>query len=162
MSVLQGLDIVPARLVLAVLGGALVRASKIAVAAVLAEAVDGLVPANQVYSVERAVLPVLPSVEVIGVTSERQESGPLNRHELSIECTVSHPSEDGADEALDAIVAAIRGRLCEAETGIDPVVLPSGAVAVLELQGTRWSVSAGSASSVIRGSAISLAVAVDE
>ena len=138
------------------------RASKVAVATALVEVVSDLVPASQVYSVERATLPTLPAIEVIGVTSERQESGPLLRHEMSIEVTVSHVSEDGADELLDSIVRIIRTRLCAAETGVEPIVMRDGAVATCEMGTTRWSVSAGGPSSVIRGSAISLAVAADE
>ena len=78
------------------------RASKQAIAAALAAdaAVAALVPAAQVFSVERATIPSLPAVEVIGLSSERVGDGPMLRHELSIECTVSHQTEDGADLAL--------------------------------------------------------------
>ena len=59
-------------------------------------AVSALVPPAQVFSVERSTVPVLPSIEVIGLSSERVDTGPMLRHELSIEVTVRHPSEDGA------------------------------------------------------------------
>ena len=138
------------------------RASKLAIADALRDALAALVPAAQVFSVERAVLPTLPAVEVIGVTSERQETEPLVRHELSCEITVSDPTEDAADERLDSIVAAVRERLSAAENGINPIAFPDGSVAVVELAGTRWSVSAGGPSSVIRGAAVGVSVGVDE
>ena len=78
-------------------------------------AVSELVPPAQVFSVERSTVPVLPSIEVIGLSSERVDTGPMLRHELSIEVTVRHPSEDGADELLDAVVRAVRARLSDAE-----------------------------------------------
>ena len=137
-------------------------ASKRAIALALAEAVKDLMPAGQVFSVELATLPVLPAVEVVAVTSERQETGPLLRHQLSVEITVSDPAESGADTKLDAIVAAVRRRLLDAEIGTDPIVLEDGAVAVCELLGTRWSVSAGDAASVVRGAAVAVAIGVDE
>ena len=140
------------------------RAAKVAIAAALRTdpTVAVLVPESQVFSVERVTVPTLPAVEVIGVTSERQESGPLVRHELSCEITVSHATEDGADELLDSIVRAVRERLCDAEISRNPITLPDGSVAVVELAGTRWSVSAGGPSSVIRGAAVGLSVGVDE
>ena len=140
------------------------RSTKQAITAALRTdpAVSELVPVAHVYAVERATLPTLPAVEVVGVSSEPQASGPLVKHSMSVEVTVSHPTEDGADERLDSIVAAIRVRLQAAEVGSVPVVFPGGAVAVCELGATRWSVSAGGPSSVIRGAAIALAVGVDE
>ena len=84
------------------------------------------------------------------------------RHSMSVEVTASSPTEDGADEILNAIVQAVRRRLLDAETGSVPVVFPGGAVAVCELGATRWSVSAGGPSSTIRGAAIGLVVAGDE
>ena len=99
---------------------------------------------------------------MIGVTSERQETGPLLRHQLSIEVTVTHASESGADTILDRIVGAIRRRLIDAETSERPIPLEDHTVALVELGGTRWSVSAGGPSSVIRGAAIALAVGSDE
>ena len=138
------------------------RPPKIAIAAALAEAVKDLVSKDQVYSVERATLPVLPAIELVAVASEPQESGPMIKHSMSIEITVSHVSEDGADEALDSIVAAVRRRLLAAATGEVPIVLPDDSLAVVELQGTRWSISAGGPSSVLRGAAISLSVGADE
>ena len=147
-------------------GGASMRAAKAAIAKALADddAVSELVPTEQVYAVERATIPQLPSIEVLAVTSERSDR-PLIRHVLSCEITVGDPTEDGADELLDRIVTAIRARLSDAESGSDPIVLPSGAVALVELQGVRWSTSAtdGKASSIVRAAAIAVAVAeVDE
>ena len=140
------------------------RASKLAIAAALAAdpAVAALVPESQIFAVERATLPTLPAVELVGVTSERQDTGPLVRHELSIEITVSHASEDGADTLLDSIVAAVRSRLSDAEVESRPITLPDGSVVVIGLAGTRWSVSASDPSGVIRGAAVSLTVEVDE
>ena len=88
-------------------------------------AVSTLVPDAQIFATERAVLPVLPSIEVIAVSSERVGGGPMVRHELSIECTVSHQTEDGCDELLDAAVRAVRQRLDAAERQIRPDC-PSG------------------------------------
>ena len=138
------------------------RATKQAVAAALADDPADLVPRAQVFSVERATLPTLPSIEVIGVTSERQDTGPLVRHELSIEVTVSNASEDGADEQLDAIVGAVRDRLAGAVHQDNPIVLEDGQVAAIELLGTRWSVSAEGSAGVIRGAAISVLVGVND
>ena len=68
------------------------RPVKTAIAAALQTdaAVSELVPAAQVFSVERSTIPTLPAVEVIGVTSERVGDGPMVRHDLSCEVTVSH------------------------------------------------------------------------
>ena len=106
----------PAPGALAPATAAAMRAAKLALAAALRTdtAVAALVPAGQVFAVERATVPTLPSIEVIGVSSERVDTGPLVRHELSIEVTVTHPTEDGADELLDGIVTAVRRRLLEA------------------------------------------------
>ena len=120
------------------------------------------VPDAQIFAVERAVLPSLPSIEVIGVSSERVDTGPLVRHELSCEITVSHVSEDGADEQLDGIVTVVRERLAGAAYGSNPIVLADGSVGVVELQGTRWSMSASGPSSVIRGAAVSVFVGVND
>ena len=81
------------------LGRTAMRLTKLAIAAAFAAdgAVSNLVPRSQVFSVERATVPVLPSIEVIGLSSERVDSGPMIRHELSCEITVSHATEDGAD-----------------------------------------------------------------
>ena len=64
-------------------------------------------------------------------------------------------------------VSALVGRLAlaslAAEAEADPIVLPDGSAALVELQGVRWSMSAGGSSSVIRAAAIALAVQqVDE
>ena len=141
------------------------RATKQAIAEALRTdaAVAELVPAGQVFAVERAVIPALPSVEVIGISSERVDTGPMVRHELSCEITVSHTSEDGADALLDAIVRAVRQRLADAEHSIRPIPpsRPGGNVLV-ELGSTRWSVSASDASSVIRGASVSVQAEGDE
>ena len=140
------------------------RAVKVALADALRDdpAVSALVPSAQVFAVERATVPSLPSIEVIAVTSSRVGDGPMVRHELSVECTVSSPAEDTADELLDGIVAAVRARLATSETTFDPINLASGERALVALGGTRWSISASSTSSVIRGAAITLSVEVAE
>ena len=96
---------------------ALMRATKIAIADALRTdpAVSDLVPAAQVFAVERATLPTLPSIELVGVSSERIGNGPMIRHAINVEVTASDPTEDGADLALDAIVRAVRQRLGAAE-----------------------------------------------
>ena len=141
------------------------RAAKAAIAKALRDdpAVLALVPAAQVFATERAVLPVLPAIEVLAVTSERTDP-PLIRHEMSVEVTVGHPAEDEADELLDRIVQAIRGRLSDAESESAPIILEDGSTALVELQGIRWSTtSADNKAGIIRGAAIALAVAeVDE
>ena len=133
------------------------RATKVAIAAALAAdtAVSDLVPVSQIYAVERATIPALPSIELIGVTSERQATA-LVRHEIQVEITVAATTEDAADETLDAIVKAIRGRLSAAENGISPVTLAGGANAVVVVQSVRWSISASDKASVIRGASIAV------
>ena len=140
------------------------RAVKVALADALRAdpAVALLVPATSVYATERATVPTLPAVEVIAVTSERVGDGPMVKHELAVECTVSHPTEDGADELLDSMTRAVRARLAASETTVDPINLASGEAALCVLGGTRWSISAQSTSSVIRGSAVALSVQVSE
>ena len=135
------------------------RASKVAIRDALAkdDAITRLIPATQIHAVELATLPVLPAIELITIASERTDR-PLIRHELFIEITVSDTTEDGADEALDAIVQAVRGRLSAAEAEADPIVLPDGSTTLVELGAVRWSVSAGDSSSVIRGASISISV----
>ena len=140
------------------------RATRQALAAALAadDAVSALVPAAQVFAVERATIPTLPSIELIGVTSERVDTGPMVRHELSVECTVSHQAEDGADELLDSIVRTVRARLSDAEHSTRPIALASGEGCLCVLAGTRWSISAANTSGVIRGASVSLSVEVGE
>ena len=140
------------------------RPVKVAIRSALASdtAVSKLVPDAQIYAVERATLPTLPAVEVIGLSSERVGDGPMVQHELSVEVTVSHTTEDGADEALNAVVRAVRQRIGAAEHDTRPIALASGEGALCVLAGTRWSISASGASSVIRGAAISLRVQVSE
>ena len=140
------------------------RATKVAIAAALRTdaAVSGCVPDAQIFATERAVLPSLPSVEVIGVSSERVDEGPMIRHELSIECTVSHQAEDGADELLDSIVRAVRARLRDAEHSTRPIALASGEGCLCVLGGPRWSTSAANTSGVIRGASVSVSAEVAE
>ena len=140
------------------------RAIKVAIAAALAAdtAVAELVPAAQVFAVERATVPTLPSIEVIGVSSELVDTGPLVRHQLSIEVTVRSAAEDTADESLDAVVRAVRQRLSAAAREIPRISLSGGAGVLVELGGTRWSVSASDVTTIIRGAAISLTVSASE
>ena len=125
-------------------------------------AVAELVPAGQVFAVERATLPTLPAVECIAVGSERVDTGPMIRHQIAIEITVSHQSEDGADEALDRLVRAVRLRLSDAEQGGTPIRLESRQTVVCELGGTRWSVSASGTSGVIRGASVDVRAEASE
>ena len=140
------------------------RATKTAIAAALKSdaAIAALVPDAQVYAVERATIPQLPSIEVIGLSSERVGDGPMVTHALSVEVTVSHSTEDRADELLDAVVRAVRQRLDAAERQLPPIALESGEGCLCVLAATRWSISAANASSVIRGAAIAVSVAVSE
>ena len=140
------------------------RPVKLALAAALAadDNVTTLVPPAQIFPVERATLPTLPAVEVIGLSSERVGDGPMVQHELSVEVTVSHTTEDGADALLDDAVRAVRQRIGAAEHDTRPIALASGEGALCVLGATRWSISASGASSVIRGAAISLRVQVSE
>ena len=140
------------------------RAVKLAIAAALrADApVAELVPAGQIFAVERATLPALPAIEVIGVSSERVDTGPMIRHELSIEVTVSHRTEDGADALLDGIVTALRRRLLDAETSERPIALDTRESVLVELKGSRWSVSASGTAGVIRGASVAVDVGVAE
>ena len=140
------------------------RATKVAIAAALRTdaAVSGCVPDAQIFATERAVLPVLPAVEVVALSSERVDTGPLARHELSVEITAAHPTEDGCDELLDAIVRGVRQRVIDAEHSTRPIALAGGEVCLCVLGATRWSISAANASSVIRGAAVALSVEVSE
>ena len=140
------------------------RPTKLAIADALRTdpAVGELVPAAQVFSVEHATVPTLPSIEVIGISSERVGDGPMVRHELSVEVTVSHQTADGADEALDAIVRAVRQRLGAAEDSIEPISLAGGEGVLVVVHGTRWSVSANDQASVIRGASLSVNAEVSE
>ena len=139
------------------------RASKEAIASALAAdaAVAALLPGSQVFAVERATLPTLPSIEVIGLSSEG-DTWPMTRHELNVEITVNHSTEDAADLALDAIVRAVRARLFDAEQGERPIDLPTRAGLTVELKGTRWSTSAAGASGVVRGASVSLSCLVSQ
>ena len=119
-------------------------------------------PAQILRNVERATVPQLPSIEVIGLSSERVDTGPMVVHALSVECTVSHATEDGADELLDGVVLAVRQRIGAAEHDTRPIALASGEGALCVLAGTRWSISAANTSGVIRGASVSLSVEVAE
>ena len=140
------------------------RATKTAIAEALRTdaAVSELVPATSVYATERATLPTLPAIEVIAVSTERVEDGPMVRHELSIEVTVSHATEDGADEALDDVVRAVRQRLDAAERQFPEIALASGEGCLVVLAGTRWSVSASAASGIVRGASVAVTAMSDE
>ena len=140
------------------------RPVKVAIAEALRTdaAVSELVPRTSVYAVERATLPTLPAVEVIGLSSERVGDGPMARHELSIECTVRHPSEDGADSLLSGVVMAVRERLGAAELSNAPIAQEGGEGVLVVLGGTRWSISAADASGVVRGASIALTAEVRE
>ena len=140
------------------------RATKTAIAEALRTdaAVSELVPATSVYAVERATLPTLPAVEVIAVSSERVDDGPLVRHELSVEITVAHATEDGADELLDAIVRAVRQRLDAAERQLPEIALASGEGCLVVLAGTRWSISAANTSGIVRGASVAVSGMVSE
>ena len=118
--------------------------------------------AHRFYAVERATVPTLPAVEVIAVSSERVDTGPMVQHELSVEVTVSHTTEDGADELLDALVRAVRQRIDASERENAPIALATGEGALCVLGATRWSVSASGTSSVIRGASVALSVVVGE
>ena len=134
------------------------RAVKVAIAAELRadNNVSKLVPREQIYAVERATVPTLPAVELVGVSSERVGDGPLLRHALSVEVTVSHQTEDGADLALDAIVTAVRGRLSDAEHSARPIRRADGGNVLIVLGGTRWSISAANTSGIVRGASITV------
>ena len=140
------------------------RATRRALADALrvSDAVTRLVPPAQIYAVERSTIPTLPSVEVIGLTSERVGDGPLVRHEVAIEVTVRHPAEDAADEALDAIVLAVWERVGAAERDLMPIALASGEGVRPVLGSTRWSINAADQSSIVRGASIALSVEVAE
>ena len=140
------------------------RPVKVAIAEALRidPAVSELVAPTQIYAVERSTIPLLPSVEIIGVTSERVGDGPMVRHALSCEITVGSATEDKADGLLDGIVRAVRARLRDAEHSTRPIALASGEGCLCVLGGTRWSISAANASSVIRGAAIAVSVEVSE
>ena len=65
-----------AALVQGLLGGAaMMRATKLAIAAALAadEAIANLDPPVQIFSVERATVPVLPAIEIISVSSDANQ-----------------------------------------------------------------------------------------
>ena len=140
------------------------RSTKLAIADALRAdpAVGEQVPAAHIFAVERAVIPVLPAVEIIAVTSERADAGPLIRHSMSVECTVSAITEDAADAALDAIVKAVRDRLADAEYSTHPISLVDGENVLVELGGVRWSISATDKSSVIRGASVGVTASVGE
>ena len=97
------------------------RDAKIAIIKALAAdpAVHALAPAC--YTVERAAVPQLPSIEAIAVSSERVGNGPMVRHLMDLECTVSHATEDGVDELLDGLIQAVRRRVSDAESATRPI-----------------------------------------
>ena len=131
------------------------RAIRLAIAQALREArhVTELVAATSIHAVERAVVPVLPAVEVIAVSSETVDQ--LQRHELAIEVTVSNVSEDAADAELDAIVEAVRLRLLDSYVE-QPISTLAGSTVLADLGAVRWSVSAQGQRGVIRGASVSV------
>ena len=140
------------------------RATKVAIAAAIAadKAVTALIPAAQIYAVERSTIPTLPSIEVIGISTEREGSGPMVRHSMSVEVTVSHAAEDDADSLLDGLVRAVRQRLDAAGRQTPPIALAGGEGVSIELRETRWSISASASAGVIRGAAVAVAAVVSE
>ena len=118
-------------------------------------AVSELVPSSQIFAVERATVPTLPSIELIGISSERVDTGPMVRHTLAVEVTISNATEDAADVGLAAIVRAVRVRLSESETSVNPIALPTREGLAVVLGDTRWSVSAS-------GASVSVSVEVSE
>ena len=153
-----------AALVSGLLRGPTLRATKLAIAMALKsdKAIAALIPAAQIFSVERSTIPVLPAVELVGVTSEGVGDGPTIRHLLSVEITVAHSGEDAADELLAGLVLATRRRLGAAEHGRDPIALAGGGGILIELRETRWSISATASAGVIRGAAVAVAAVVVE
>ena len=139
------------------------RATKLAIQTALSDdrAVLALVPAASIFAAERATVPQLPSIECIGVSSESIDSG-MVKDTVAIEVTVSSASEDGADEALDAVVQAVRLRLGDAEQGVKPIRLVTGQNVLCELGGTKWSMSASGSSGVIRGASVDVQTVVNE
>ena len=78
---------------------------------------------------------------------------------------MSHPTEDGADEAARCHrpgrtrpPADRAGR----ENSNDPIALTGGERLSIEVGDTRWSISASDASSVVRGASIAVVVLVGE
>ena len=138
------------------------RATKQALATAFREdpALAELVPPGSIHAVERASIPTLPAVEIIAVSSEATEY--LVRHEIALEVTVSHATEDAADEALNAIVAALRGRLLRAQSSLDPIADDTGSALTVDLGGTRWSVSAKGSGGVLRGASVAVTVVSSE
>ena len=84
------------------------------------------------------------------------------RHLMDLECTVSHATEDGADELLDGLIQAVRRRVSDAESATRPIALADGQTAVCELLATRWSISASGGTGVVRGARVSLSCEVAE
>ena len=138
------------------------RATKQALAAALRADPDlaELVTPEAIHAVERATLPTTPAVEIIGVRSEATEY--LAKHELAVEITVSHATEDGADAQLDAIVAALRRRLLTAQSSVAPIERTDGSLLNVELGGTRWSVSGTGKGGVVRGASVTLTITGSE
>ena len=140
------------------------RGAKLAIAEALRtdDAVSVLVPATQVFSTERATIPQLPSIEIIAISSERVGGGPMVRHELSVEVTVSSATEDASDAALDRVVRAVRARLAASEDSTRPIALATDEGVLVVLGSTRWSISAADKASVVRGASVALSVEVAE
>ena len=123
--------------------GRVVRAVKLALAQAFRDdaVVAALVPGAQIFAVERATLPALPAVEVIGISSERVGNGPMIRHESERSRRRSRiRPKTASDEQLDAIVRAVRRRLGDAATSERPIALESREGVLVALGGlSRWS-----------------------
>ena len=149
-----------AALVCVLFRGAAMRATKLAIRDALRtdDAISNLVPPGQIHATERATIPALTAVELVGVSSELVGDGPMAKHSMSCEVTVSATSEDGADETLDTIVQAVRARLNAAAYGGRPVGRADGGNVLVSLGGTRWSISASVKAGVVRGASVALSV----
>ena len=133
-----------------------------AIAAALAEdaAVSALVPDEQVYAVERATFcRRSPPSKSIGLSSE-VDAWPLVRHELSIECTVSHAVRGRGRRAARCHRAGRTRPPVRRGARRDPIDLPTRAGLTVALKGTRWSTSASGASGVVRGASVAVSVLV--
>ena len=129
------------------------RPVKLALAAALASdnTVTALVPPAQIFPVERATLPTLPAVEVIGLSSERVGDGPMVVHELISRGHGESRDRGRGRRAARRAVRAVRQRIGAAERSDAPITQEGGEACLCVLGATRWSISASAASSVIRG-----------
>ena len=119
------------------------------------------IPNESIFSVEQAVMPKLPAIEVIAISTSLQ-ARPLVQHTMSVQCTVAGQTEGGVDDALDELVSTVRRRLSAAEHEYDDIVLDDGQAAVIELGGTNWSTTAQGSGGVVRGATVALTAIVNE